>query len=320
MSVLYVILAIICSAFLGIIITRVIIKRYSRSIVMPNNTSMSRKDFPVLLKKLNQIYNVPYVHISVDLSKVEVITHSAYIVIMAQIEKAVFNKGKRPNFYINTYNSSLIDVVLNGNNSKVHHKHFLFDTLKDDFQNKSKELTPNIIYTLENDLRRIRIHDYFELNTIVTELLSNAIEHGIKNKDINWWFHHRYDTGSKSVKISFVDMGTGIVSSYRKAGLPPGYKDRGDLQIVKDALNGTLGSSTKNENRGRGLPQIMNMVKKKWISDFILITNKVSVRYINNEIQYQEHGNFVGTFYFFSVNKNNYDIWKKELTSRMISA
>lgn len=109
--------------------------------------------------------------------------------------------------------------------------------------------------------------------------------------------------------------------SHRSAGLPPGYTDRGDKYIVADSLNGILRSSTGDNHRGRGLRQILGMIQNNCISDFILITNKVSVRFVNNKLEYQEHLNFVGTFYSFSINKNNFEQWKKRLsTLQKISA
>lgn len=116
-------------------------------------------------------------------------------------------------------------------------------------------------------------------------------------------------------------MGIGIAGSYRKAGLSIDYQKKEDLDIVKDSLLGLLGSSTKDIHRGKGLPQIFRMVENKWISDFILITNKACIRWLDNEFYYQKQDvNFVGTFYSFSINKNNFDKWKKELISHKISA
>ena len=78
------------------------------------------------------------------------------------------------------------------------------------------------------------------------------------------------------------------------------------------ALEGKLGSSTKQPNRGRGLPQLRHMVEKKWISDFVLITNRVSLRYINDSFVIKQHPNFVGTYYYWTINKENYTVWKRK--------
>lgn len=310
---------ILCYIFIGFFILimfnyfflSIIFETYEKKITLPRKLDMSRENFPYLLDIIETIYRSRFKNLILDFNRVESITHSAYIVILAQIEKAILKKKKKAKIIVRTNNKPILNVLIN-NNTNLYHKHFTFDSLKEMFPNKSKEFQPEITLTLEKDLNKIGVYDFYELNTLVAELLGNAVEHGINNKDINWWLHHRYDPKSKSVKISFVDMGIGIIGSYRKAGFFSGYKGI-DEQIIKDALDGSLGSSTKDSNRGKGLPQIFNMVNKQWISDFILITNNVSVRYIEGQLQYQKHANFVGTFYSFSVNINNYRRWQKEL-------
>lgn len=295
---------------------------YERRIVLPSHIDMSRKNSPKLLQKLEEIFSCPNKEIIVDFSRVTSITNSAYMVIMAQAEKSIFKKEKTVKFALGNNVDVMVKVMFNNNNSCVHHRYFAYDKLKDNFKNKSKELDPSkVIFAIEKDLKKIDVTDYFELNTLITELIGNAVEHGIQDRNINWWLHHRFDAQSKSVKISFVDMGIGIVGSHRNAGLPSGYVDKGDRYIVADSLNGKLRSSTGDDNRGRGLRQILNMIENNWLSDFILITNTVSVRFINNKLQYQDHLNFVGTFYSFSINKNNFEQWKRKLSIlRKISA
>ena len=89
-------------------------------------------------------------------------------------------------------------------------------------------------------------------------------------------------------------------------------KELNDEEILLYALEGKLGSSTKQPNRGRGLPQLRHMVEKKWISDFVLITNRVSLRYINDNFVIKQHPNFVGTYYYWTINKENYTVWKRK--------
>lgn len=299
----------------------IIHETYEKRIILPTKADMSRDNFPNLLIKIDKIYSCPYKHLLLDFRNIESLTHSAYMVIMAQVEKSVLKKEKTTKIIIDIKNDSVMKVISKHEDSQVHHRHLTFDNLKNDFKNKSKEYTPDITFAIEKDLKKINIYDFYELNTLITELLGNAVEHGIQNRDINWWLHHRYDSKSKSVKISFVDMGIGIAGSYRKAGLSIDYQKKEDLDIVKDSLLGLLGSSTKDIHRGKGLPQIFRMVENKWISDFILITNKACIRWLDNEFYYQKQDvNFVGTFYSFSINKNNFDKWKKELTSHKISA
>ena len=89
------------------------------------------------------------------------------------------------------------------------------------------------------------------------------------------------DRNTKVAKYTFVDMGSGIVASHKKAGLPIKYFLLGQKQIVKDTLFGRLGSSTKVSNRGKGLPQLRDMIERHIISNFVLITNNVSLTFEN---------------------------------------
>ena len=89
------------------------------------------------------------------------------------------------------------------------------------------------------------------------------------------------------------------------------YNKKSDVNILLDALDGKLGSSTRQPNRGRGMPQLKHMVEKNWISNFALTTNTVSLRYIDNEFVPMQHSNFVGTYYSWTINKENYLIWKQ---------
>lgn len=191
-------------------------KMYSEScerrIILPSHLDMSRKNSPELLKKIEEIFSCPNQKIIIDFSHITNITNSAYMVIMAQTEKAIFKKKKSVKFTIGNNIDIMLKVMFNNENSCVHHRYIAFDKLKDIYKNKSKELDPSkVIFAIEKDLRKIGITDYFELNTLITELIGNAVEHGIQDRNINWWLHHRYDVKSKSVKISFVDMGIGIV-------------------------------------------------------------------------------------------------------------
>ena len=125
--------------------------------------------------------------------------------------------------------------------------------------------------------------------------------------------YHCKDYNTRSIKFVFVDMGIGIVDSYRKAGLPREHQKKSDDEILLLALNGVLGSSTKEPNRGRGLPQIRDMVEKNYISDFVLITNTVSLRYENGRFEQMSHQNFVGTYYSWTISKENFNLWQNRI-------
>lgn len=163
---------------------------------------------------------------------------------------------------------------------------------------------------ITRELEKIGIRNYYDLNTLVTEIIGNALEHGIKDRNINWWMYYKLE--NEMLKLVFVDMGMGIISSYRKALIGLFYPDR---RLIRKAIEGKIGSSTKQPNRGNGFLQMNQMIKNKYISDFTLITNCVTLRY-KDEYTVERHTNFVGTYYSMTINFDNYTKWQTSLTSQ----
>lgn len=281
--------------------------------MLPSKCLMEEDCITEVVKVLRKIIATHSKKVKLNLQRVESISYEAYMVIMAQGEKA-FYKGKT--VYLKAVpfeNQEVVNIVLGRNkNYKTYHRYTeLGKTSKSPFV-QSSQISPQIMSKIELELKRMKIIDYYEFNTLMTELLGNAIEHGIQERNINWWMYHFRDYKTDTMHIVFVDMGTGIINSYKKAGLPKQYKKISDEEIILYALAGKLGSSTKEPNRGRGMPQIKHMVEKKWISNFVLITNTVSLRYINGQFKVKRHPNFVGTYYSWTINKENYLTWKRQ--------
>ena len=245
-------------------------------------------------------------NIYLDLAKVERFNFEAYIVIMAQAEKTI-ESDKKVYLWARSPLSRQVRKTLMSpsNNSSTYHQHLTGD--KSVFIRMS-ELSIPALDKVEKDLRKIGIRDYFDLNTMITEIIGNALEHGIKGRNINWWMHHYVEKGV--MRIIFVDMGLGILASYRNVGI--GQK-QSDFKLILDVLRGKLGSSTKEKNRGRGLPQIGHMARNNFISDFVLTTNGVTVRLINNEYVLETHPDFAGTYYSWTVKKENFTIWRTSI-------
>ncbi len=102
-------------------------------------------------------------------------------------------------------------------------------------------------------------------------------------------------------------MGVGIIESHKKSGnLLLKYRILGDHQILLDSLNGTLGSSTGESNRGKGLPQLKEMIEKEYISNLVIITNTITLQYKNGNFNYSKNPNFVGTYFSWTINKENF--------------
>ncbi|MDE7431255.1 MAG: hypothetical protein K2N34_04995 [Lachnospiraceae bacterium] len=241
--------------------------------------------------------------LSLDIGYVKEFNFGTYLVMLAQTEKAI-DKGKSISLFSKRPLSSSVrrTLMITRENSQTYHQHL---TGLDSRFIKKSDISLQVLENITKDLRKIGVKDYFELNTMITEILGNAIEHGLRGLNINWWMYHNIE--KNSMRLIFVDMGMGIISSYRSAGI--GLFDSDQTLILK-AFNGKAGSSTKEHNRGRGLPQIGYMVKNNLISDFVLITNRVSLRFSNRGYELKSHPDFVGTYYSWTVNKDNFERWK----------
>lgn len=249
--------------------------------------------------------------VNLDLCKVLHFPYETYLVICAQAEKA---KDLGKNVFLCS-SGSLSPAVArtlmpggSGGNMRTFHQHVTGGAAA--FIQHS-QITPGLVNSVEKELKRIGIRDYYEINTMVTEIIGNALEHGIRDQNINWWMYHRVERGV--LKLVFVDMGMGIVKSYHNAGLG---RFTSDDRLVRNALDGKVGSSTKKPNRGKGLPQMDHMVRKNFISNFILITNTVTLRYTNGRYVSFRHPDFIGTYISWTVNKENFSKWQTYLTSQ----
>ena len=284
-------------------------KRRDKIIMLPSHFLLSEEHEANVIKFLEKMMLAHRGKIILDFSKVQSLTHESYMIYRAQGEKALY-KGRK--LYYKSVPEDLMNIVKKRNkNHKTLHSYIKLQESYTPFL-LSAQINPQITTGAETELKRMGIKDYYEFNTLLTELLGNAIEHGIKKRNINWWLYQYRNREERKMIFAFADMGIGIIDSYKKAGLPPQYTNLNDEEILLYALEGKLGSSTKNPNRGRGLPQLRRMIVKKWISDFVLITNSVSLRYINESFVINRHPNFVGTYYSWTINKENYTAWKRK--------
>lgn len=252
----------------------------------------------------------------IDVSYTIYISEGGFLALRAQVEKAVHSEpGRR--FTINRpkirkareyLKEQFIYAHQNNPDRTVFH---VSTAVKKDDVSTNSVTDPEMVDKVVQGLKRIGVTTYFApFYDFLVELIGNATEHGIRNKNINWWLIHYKEKGSKSIRYVFVDMGTGIVSSYRQARLRFRYWLARDRRIVRDALDGRLGSSTKQANRGKGLPMIKEIVEKGYLSDFMLVSNGVTVVWDKREFVYLKNSNFVGTYYSWSISKDNVQLWE----------
>lgn len=252
----------------------------------------------------------PSKNIDLDFSQVEDISEEAFLVLIAQTQKARQMKlGKNVLLKVSTIKSDKIWAFLSKNRN---YKHKHLDLSRNKLNPESdNRLSPDDIDEFVSELRNLGFVTYFQpFYDFMIELVGNAVEHGIRQKDINWWMWRERDRKEKCYRYAFVDMGVGILKSYKEAKMVPWYPFKDKCSLLIEALNGRLGSTTGKPGRGRGLPQIMDIVKKEYVSDFILITNCVSLQHKNGKFITKRVPDFVGTYCSWSISKKNYNAWK----------
>lgn len=264
--------------------------------------------FPVM-RLINT--NIPR-RVKVDFSKVRMLNEATYMLFLAQVEKVnSMYETKRPVFLYGILQCSSLTNILIRKKKYLHKRLNIADEKKIDALVHSSIDTSQIDEVVK-ELSKIGIAEYYSpLYDFLIELVGNATEHGLKSHNINWWMYSERNQTDKCINYTFVDMGSGIIRSYRSNKLR--YKVMPDKHIIKSALKGRLGSTTNQAGRGRGLPQINSMVEKGLVSDFVLITNEVSLRYRNGRWEIKSIPNFKGTCYIWNIYKENYYTWKQGL-------
>lgn len=285
-----------------------------KTIRLPEVFVFKDDSLDVAVRVLSCLSKSKYKRILVDFSRVRRTRKGDLMVLLAQLEKLVL-KGKS----IGIKEGNIPRVVSKIFSKKV--SHFTEKTIEKYVNaSKSRMVDPQIVASISHEIKKLGIgrdtmHGLFfydRVESLLTEIIGNAIEHGIKEKQINCWLTS--EMNDKQITVTFVDMGQGIALSHKKANvLPWRHKVIGlfsDHGIVLDSLFGKLPSSTQEMNRGKGLPEIRSIIEKGFVSDFILITNRTSIQYINKQFVPNRVRNFKGTYYSWTINKQNYEKWE----------
>jgi hypothetical protein len=190
--------------------------------------------------------------ITLDCSEVRETTAGTSIVMWAQIEKANKLHDNIEISLMPSRNSRVMNLLMfpkERNGRSVKHIIKALPQMPSG-SNRDEQIDMTYIDRTVAELKKILGIQYYEpFYDFLVELIGNATEHGIRNRNINWWmWRHRED---KSMRYVFVDMGIGIIGSYEKSQRVDRYRQRNKQQMLLDALNGKLGSSTKERNRGR---------------------------------------------------------------------
>lgn len=156
---------------------------------------------------------------------------------------------------------------------------------------------------------------------IIIECMANTHNHanfGNTKEIYNWWLLAYKDSSTKITKFCFLDMGVGIFGSlkikYQTSNLPEWLKNvfapNENIKTIKRIYSGETETSTNLPERGRGLLNIYNLVKRNSnIKNFTLITNdiKTKISYNTDDEIIKLENNFDGTLYYWELtpNENN---------------
>jgi hypothetical protein len=161
---------------------------------------------------------------------------------------------------------------------------------------------------------------YPPVYSIIQEICSNSVEWAKDPKDIdkNWLLGINFETLENSderfITFTVTDVGYGILKTLkRKFGtlIAETMINKPDTDILLRAFDKKYGSKTLEINRNRGLPLIKDRIDRKFIRELKVITNNVFLDFHDKSNSKVLMKNLPGTFYFWKLDINCIEEWKK---------
>ena len=156
-------------------------------------------------------------------------------------------------------------------------------------------------------------HHFSPLKKTILEICGNSIEHAYTKKG-QWALSVKYE--DDYVLFTVTDLGRGILDTlYRKYSTEIREVFKSRDQILLNAFIKKYGSSTKEENRNKGLPMIKIISDKGLIEDLLVVTNDVFLPLDSRNrplLLKQTNTKFRGTFYEWKVSKQTIQKHKNE--------
>lgn len=140
------------------------------------------------------------------------------------------------------------------------------------------------------------------------EMMANSINHAFLGKGKQKWLISKtHIKDENKIIISFIDTGIGILQTlnrkwFQNKLLKSLFINENDLLL--SAFKGEIGSRTKLEYRGKGLPKIFRIFERGYISNLFILTNNAILDFENNKFQ-DITENFNGTLYSFEISVKN---------------
>jgi hypothetical protein len=147
--------------------------------------------------------------------------------------------------------------------------------------------------------------------TTLIECMNNTVNHATTSdvdKEV-WWATVYYDAEKKTAFFNFLDNGVGILESLRLKWQDSllrltGLKDNAD--IMREVLQGKIGSRTGLGYRGNGLPEIHKRFQREQFSNLIIIANDVFADVEKNEYKLLPKP-FKGTFFHWEISYDKHN-------------
>lgn len=152
----------------------------------------------------------------------------------------------------------------------------------------------------------------------LVELMQNTNNHAAigKTGEKHWWLSVNHGRDDKKVMFSFVDFGVGIFENLNnKTDRSKFYnwkeriKDKlfygNNSDLLRLILDGSLHRTvTENDYRGKGLPGIAEVMRRKQISNLHIISNDAYADVSGNRYMMLSKS-FDGTFVYWELSKEN---------------
>ena len=204
---------------------------------------------------------------------------------------------------------------MKSNTSKTNNKNFIIKIGSD------KTLNSSIGAAIKKSIYNIigKEQHYPPVYSIVQEMAGNSIEHAFDKKKC-WFFSINFDDLNNKINFVFTDNGYGIIKTLKRRFGQQFFKDilQGELNensaILRKAFDQKYGSRTEEINRNKGLPKIKAVVDEEHITDLVVLSNKAYLNLGQNRKIIELKNEFQGTFYCWSVDKSNIELWEKKKT------
>lgn len=150
------------------------------------------------------------------------------------------------------------------------------------------------------------------------ELMQNTNNHATigATGEKHWWLSVYHDKKANSVAFSFVDLGVGIFENLNnkteksklynwKTLVADRLKFGNNAELLRLILDGSLHRTVTGEDfRGKGLPGIAEVMRRKQITNLHVISNDAHAD-VSNNIFVKLDTPFDGTFMYWELNKEN---------------